>query len=153
MKQSHSDKSSEEGKKNDREVPAASEQNVLFCVCLVPLAQIFAGDSQTVYSTLKLLSSDRANIYCAGVPSMGLGLGCLFLKLVSFGFGLASESWLYYWPEYPYGADKNVWVGYKFQALPTSLAALFYVLFMVIHFPARQGRRLLLCGEWKSLVA
>lgn len=102
------------------------------------LSEIFGGDSQTVYSALKLLSSDRANIYCFRAASMLLWLGYLFLKLVSFGFGLASESWLYYWPVYPYGADKNVWVGYKFQVLRNSLAALFYVLFMVVHFPAHQ---------------
>ena len=67
------------------------------------------------------LSRGRANIHCFKAASMPLWLGCLFLRPLSFGSGLATESPLYYWLGYCYGADKNVWVGYKFQRAPSSL--------------------------------
>lgn len=65
---------------------------------------------------------------------MSLWLGCLFWRPLSFGFGLATESPLYYWLLYCYGADKNAWVGYKFQGASCSPTAQFYVLFGIIHF-------------------
>lgn len=107
--------------------------NLLRCFSLL-LSEVFWGDSQRENGTVMQLSSDRANIYCFEAASMSLWLGCLFWRPLSFGFGLATESPLYYWLVYCYGADKNVWVGYKFQGASHGPTARFYVLCGVIHF-------------------